>query len=70
MTGRGGRTGWLRMSRRCAWSVRLSVRLCPALRRGAAAVRVREYPVVGVRGAALQERWPAARFRGRDHHPL
>jgi hypothetical protein len=28
-----------------------SLRLCPRLRQGAAAVRVREYPIVGVRGA-------------------
>jgi hypothetical protein len=34
----------------CVECVRLSVRLCPALRRGAAAIRAREYPVVGVRG--------------------
>jgi hypothetical protein len=33
----------------CVECVRLSVRVCPALRRGAAAIRVREYPVVGVR---------------------
>jgi hypothetical protein len=35
----------------CVPCVRTSVRLCPALRKGAAAVRVRHFPVVGVRGA-------------------
>jgi hypothetical protein len=35
----------------CLRCVRTSVRLCPALRKGAVAVRVRDYPVVGVRGA-------------------
>ncbi|ALG12479.1 hypothetical protein [Kibdelosporangium phytohabitans] len=34
----------------CARCVRLSVRLCPKLRRGAAVIRVRECPVAGVRG--------------------
>lgn len=35
----------------CRPCVRVSVRLCPALRRGAAVIRAREYPVVGVHGA-------------------
>ncbi|MPZ82134.1 MAG: hypothetical protein GEV28_17755 [Actinophytocola sp.] len=35
----------------CRPCVRLSVRLCPALRRGAAAIRARKYPIVGVWGA-------------------
>jgi hypothetical protein len=35
----------------CLPCVRTAARLCPALRKGAAAVRVRRYPVVGVRGA-------------------
>jgi hypothetical protein len=35
----------------CAPCVRMSMRLCPALRKGAVAVRVRECPIVGVRGA-------------------
>jgi hypothetical protein len=35
----------------CMPCVRLSVRLCPALRKGAAVVRVREFPVTGVQGA-------------------
>lgn len=35
----------------CAPCARTSVRLCPALRRGAAVVRVRTYPLAGVRGS-------------------
>lgn len=35
----------------CAPCVALSLRLCPALRRGAVAVRARSFEVVGVRGA-------------------
>lgn len=35
----------------CLPCVAVSLRLCPALRRGAAAVRVREFEVAGVRGA-------------------
>jgi hypothetical protein len=35
----------------CLPCVRTSVRLCPALRKGAAAIRVHEFPIVGVRGA-------------------
>jgi hypothetical protein len=35
----------------CVPCVAVSLRLCPALRRGAAAVRVRQFEVVGVRGA-------------------
>lgn len=35
----------------CVPCVALSRRLCPALRRGAAAIRVREFEVAGVRGA-------------------
>ncbi len=35
----------------CASCVALSLRLCPALRRGAVAVRVRSFDVAGVRGA-------------------
>lgn len=34
----------------CLPCVRTSLRLCPRLRCGAAAIRVREYPIVGVRG--------------------
>lgn len=34
----------------CVPCVRLSLRLCPALRRGAVAFRARQYPIVGVRG--------------------
>lgn len=34
----------------CLPCVRLSVRVCPALRRGAVAVRARRFPVAGVRG--------------------
>ncbi len=34
----------------CAPCVRLASRLCPALRKGAAAIRVRQAPVAGVRG--------------------
>lgn len=35
----------------CVPCVRLSLRLCPALRRGAVAFRARRFPVAGVRGA-------------------
>ncbi|GAB1508126.1 hypothetical protein [Actinophytocola sp. KF-1] len=35
----------------CVSCVALSVRLCPALRRSAAVVRARRFPVAGVRGA-------------------
>lgn len=35
----------------CRSCVGTSLRLCPELRRGAVAVRVREFPIVGVRGA-------------------
>lgn len=38
----------------CLQCVGVSLRLCPALRRGAVAVRVREFPVVGVRGVLYQ----------------
>jgi hypothetical protein len=41
----------------CVPCVGTSLRLCPKLRRGAAAIRVREFPTVGVRGA-LYERGP------------
>jgi hypothetical protein len=34
----------------CLPCVGVSIRLCPALRKGAVAVRVREFPVAGVRG--------------------
>ncbi|SEP74475.1 hypothetical protein SAMN05216188_101355 [Lentzea xinjiangensis] len=34
----------------CLRCVALSLRLCPALRRGAVAIRVREFPIAGVRG--------------------
>jgi hypothetical protein len=34
----------------CLACARLAVRVCPALRKGAVAVRVRRYPVVGVHG--------------------
>jgi hypothetical protein len=43
----------------CASCVALSLRLCPALRRGAVAVRVRRFEVAGVRGA-LYRRGPIA----------
>ncbi|OLF11260.1 hypothetical protein BLA60_14555 [Actinophytocola xinjiangensis] len=35
----------------CLPCVRLSMRLCPALRRGAVAFRARRFPVAGIRGA-------------------
>lgn len=35
----------------CMSCVAISLRLCPALRRGAVAVRAREFEVTGVRGA-------------------
>lgn len=35
----------------CVPCVPTSLKLCPALRRGAVAVRVREFPIAGVRGA-------------------
>lgn len=40
----------------CLPCARLSMRACPALRRGVAAVRVREYPIAGVRGAFFRGR--------------
>lgn len=41
----------------CRPCVRVSLRLCPRLRRdGGAAIRVREYPIVGVRGALYENR--------------
>lgn len=43
----------------CMPCVAVSLRSCPALRRGAAAVRVRQFDVVGVRGA-LYRRGPIA----------
>ncbi|MET0235426.1 MAG: hypothetical protein ABW224_12350 [Kibdelosporangium sp.] len=42
----------------CLPCANISVRLCPALRKGAVAVRVREFPVVGVRGAVYQAGGP------------
>lgn len=42
----------------CVPCVQTSLRLCPALRRGAAAVRVRRYPIVGVRGALYRRGKP------------
>lgn len=39
----------------CLACVPLSLRLCPALRRGAVAVRVREFEVAGVRGALYRK---------------
>jgi hypothetical protein len=45
----------------CVPCVGLAVRLCPALRHGAVAMRVRRFPVVGVHGARyrLGQRGPA-----------
>jgi hypothetical protein len=39
----------------CGRCVSVSLKLCPALRRGAVAVRVREFPIAGVRGALYGE---------------
>ena len=39
----------------CVPCVAVSLRLCPALRRGAVAVRVREFEVAGVRGALYRK---------------
>ncbi|SEP73239.1 hypothetical protein SAMN05216188_101316 [Lentzea xinjiangensis] len=39
----------------CVPCVALSLRLCPALRRGAAAVRVRQFELAGVRGALYRK---------------
>lgn len=39
----------------CVPCVEISLRLCPALRRGAVAVRVGEFPVAGVRGALYRK---------------
>ena len=39
----------------CVPCVEVSLKLCPALRRGAAAVRVRKFPIVGVRGALYRK---------------
>jgi hypothetical protein len=38
----------------CRPCVDLSLRLCPKLRRGAAVVRAREYPIAGVRGVRYE----------------
>jgi hypothetical protein len=38
----------------CLQCARLSVRLCPALRRGVVAIRSRDSPIAGVRGALYQ----------------
>jgi hypothetical protein len=38
----------------CRPCAQLSVKVCPALRRGAALVRVREFPVVGVQGVVYR----------------
>jgi hypothetical protein len=38
----------------CVLCVALSLKRCPALHRGAVAVRVRECPIAGVRGAIYQ----------------
>jgi hypothetical protein len=43
----------------CVPCASTSLQLCPKLRRGAAAIRVREFPIAGVRGA-LYERGGAA----------
>jgi hypothetical protein len=45
---------WLLRDHRGGWRVRcvaVSLKLCPALRRGTVAVRVRELPIAGVRAA-------------------
>jgi hypothetical protein len=47
----------------CRDCVQLSVRLCPALRRGAVLIRARRYPIAGVRGA-LYTGGPAPRMVG------
>lgn len=39
----------------CAHCVATSVRRCPALQRGAVAVRAREFPIAGVRGAVYRQ---------------
>jgi hypothetical protein len=39
----------------CVPCVEISLKFCPALRRGAAAVRVREFPIVGVRGVLYRK---------------
>lgn len=39
----------------CVPCVSVSLKLCPALRRGAVAVRVREFEVAGVRGALYRD---------------
>jgi hypothetical protein len=39
----------------CMACVAVSSQLCPALRRGAVAVRVREFPIAGVRGALYRK---------------
>ena len=44
----------------CLPCVRMSVRMCPALRRGAATVRVRTFPVAGVRGTLYAGSRPVA----------
>ena len=44
----------------CLPCVRTSVRMCPALRRGAAAVRARSFPVAGVHGTLYRGTRPVA----------
>ncbi|GGU75155.1 hypothetical protein [Lentzea flava] len=43
----------------CVPCFAISLKLCPALRRGAVAVRVREFPIAGVRGAVYRNGVPA-----------
>jgi len=44
----------------CLPCVRMSVRMCPTLRRGAAAVRAQTFPVAGVRGTLYRGSQPVA----------
>jgi hypothetical protein len=43
----------------CRPCARRAVRQCPALRNSVAVVRVRDYPIIGVRGALHKPAWPS-----------
>jgi hypothetical protein len=56
----------------CRPCARRAVRQCPALRQSMAVVRVRDYPVAGVRGALYRPAWPEPEpikevYMGFDH---
>lgn len=48
----------------CIPCVRVATHTCPALRRGAAAIRVRHYPIFGVRGRLYRSDGPTPTATG------